>query len=266
MTDIWTDIRLLSAHDRERLGYPTQKPVALLERIVAASSNPGDVVLDPFCGCGTALIAAEKLERKWMGIDVTHLSIAVMRARLMDSFGLSSVPVFGVPADLESARLLAQESKDGRYEFQWWALGLVDAQPMGSDRKKGADKGVDGVLTFSERESIQRILVSVKSGKPSVLHVKELIATLGDQDGALGLLIELDSPTEEMKLLAVNAGRYESELWGGTYERIQILTVADLLAGKKPDVPKFLPAYQKAAKIAAAAGEQQVLFGGETQK
>lgn len=256
--DVWTDISQLRGAGKERLGYPTQKPLALLERIIAANSQEGDVVLDPFCGCGTALIAAEKMKRKWVGIDVTHLSIAVIRARLMDSFGLAAVPVFGVPADIESARLLAQESKDGRYEFQWWALSLVDAQPLG-ERVKGKDKGIDGVLTFSERDSIQRILVSVKSGKPSVLHVKELMATLTDQNGAIGLLIELDPPTQEMRLLAVNADQYESDLWGGSFERIQILTVGELLAGKKPNVPKFLPAYQKAAKIAAAAGEQQVL-------
>lgn len=118
LTNVWTDIDPINSQAKERLGYPTQKPLALLERILAASSNQGDIVLDPFCGCGTALIAAEKLKRKWIGIDITHLSIAVMRARLMDSFGLESVPVHGVPADLESARLLAQESKDGRYEFQ----------------------------------------------------------------------------------------------------------------------------------------------------
>ena len=116
------------------------------------------------------------------------------------------------------------------------------------------------MLTFSERDSIQRILVSVKSGKPGVLHVKELIATIEDQGGAIGLLIELDLPTEEMRKLAVNAGTYTSELWGGSYERIQIMSIGELLAGKKPNVPKFLPAYQKAAKIAAAAGEQQELF------
>jgi site-specific DNA-methyltransferase (adenine-specific) len=258
--DTWNDIPDAMHIGKERLGWETQKPIALLERVIASSTNAGDVVLDPFCGCGTALVAAQKLNRRWIGIDVTHLSIAVMRARLTDAFGLESVPVHGVPADLQSARLLAEESRDGRYEFQWWALGLVDAKPMGGERRKGADKGIDGVLTFSEQDSIQRILVSVKSGKPNVLHVKELIATLNDQGGAIGLLIELDPPTEEMRKLAINAGRYESQLWGGSYERIQILTVGELLAGKKPDVPKFLPAYQKAAKIAAAAGEQQELW------
>ena len=258
--DFWDDIDRINPVGSERLGYPTQKPVALLERIIDASSNEGDVVLDPFCGCGTALIAAEKLKRQWVGIDVTHLSIAVMRSRLMDSFGLADVPVHGVPADLESARMLAAESKDGRYEFQWWALARIDAKPLGGERKKGADRGIDGVMTFSEHDSIQRILVSVKSGKPSLLHVKELIATLETEKGAIGVLLELDDPTSEMERAALEAGQYASELWGAKFDRIQILTVAELLAGKKPNVPKFMPAYQKAARIAAEAGQQQALW------
>ncbi|MDQ2943481.1 MAG: site-specific DNA-methyltransferase, partial [Candidatus Dormibacteraeota bacterium] len=155
----WEDIPVINNRSKEFLGWNTQKPLALLERLIAASSNEGDLVLDPFCGCGTATIAAEKLKRKWIGIDITHLSIAVMRSRLLDSFGLVDVPVHGVPADLESARLLAAQSKDGRYEFQWWALSLVDARPLGEERKKGADRGIDGVLTFSERDAIRRILV-----------------------------------------------------------------------------------------------------------
>lgn len=261
--DVWTDIPPLQAASTERLGYPTQKPLPLLERIIGMASERGGVVLDPFCGCGTALVAAQKLGRKWIGIDITHLSIAVMRARLMDSFGLVDVPVHGVPEDIESARMLAAESKDGRYEFQWWALSKIDARPLGGERKKGADRGIDGVLTFTERDSIQRILVSVKSGKPSLLHVKELIATLETEKGAIGVLIELDEPTSEMRRAALEAGQYESDLWGGRYERIQILTVTDLLDGKKPNVPKFLPGYQKAARIAAEQGEQQSLgLGG----
>ena len=258
--DVWTDIPPLQASSAEKLGYPTQKPLALLERIIAGASEPGSVVLDPFCGCGTALIAAEKLKRRWIGIDITHLAIAVMRARLMDSFGLADVPVHGVPADLESARMLAAESKDGRYEFQWWALGLIDAKPLGGERRKGADRGIDGVITFSERDAIQRILVSVKSGNASLQHVKELIATLRTEGGAMGILIELDDTTAEMRRAALEAGQYESELWGGRYPSVQILTIAELLAGAKPNIPKFLPGYQRALRVAAELGEQQELF------
>jgi DNA modification methylase len=265
LQDMWTDIDMLRGLQKgERLGWMTQKPVALLERIIELSSNPGDIVLDPFCGCGTALIAAEKLKRRWIGIDVTHLSIAVMKARLLDSFGLKDVPVFGVPADLDSARMLAKESTDGRYEFQWWALSLIDAKPLGAERKKGADRGIDGVITFSERDSIQRILVSVKSGKPSLLHAKELLATLETEGGAVGILIELEEPTTEMRRAATEAGSYESELWGGRYDKLQIVTIAELLDGQRPNVPKFLPGYQKATRIAAELGEQQELFGGSS--
>jgi DNA modification methylase len=163
LQDVWTDIRLGSASP-ERLGWDTQKPLALLERIVTASSNPGDVVLDPFCGCGTALVAAQKLGREWVGIDITYLSIAVMRARMKDSFGLEDVEVIGQPTEVEGARALAQ-SPEGRYQFQWWALALVDAQPVGGAQRKGADQGIDGTITFTDKNNeLERVLVSVKSG------------------------------------------------------------------------------------------------------
>jgi adenine specific DNA methylase Mod len=138
--DVWNDITSLSGAHRERLGWQTQKPVSLLERIVSASSKPGDIVLDPFCGCGTAIVAAESLGRQWIGIDITYLSIAVMKARLKDSFGID-VPVIGQPTEVEGARQLAQ-GDDGRYQFQWWALNLIDARPVGGTEKKGADRGI----------------------------------------------------------------------------------------------------------------------------
>ncbi|MDQ6949258.1 MAG: site-specific DNA-methyltransferase, partial [Actinomycetota bacterium] len=162
--DVWTDINPINSQARERLGYPTQKPEALLDRIIGLASKPGDVVLDPFCGCGTAVVAAQKLGRRWIGIDVTYLAIAVMRARLRDSFGLEDVPVVGQPTEVEGARQLAQ-SPEGRYQFQWWALGLVEARPVGGIEKKGADRGIDGRITFPERDGeLRSVLVSVKSG------------------------------------------------------------------------------------------------------
>lgn len=260
LQDIWDSIFNVTGISGEKLGYPTQKPLALLERIIQISSNPGDIILDPFCGCGTALIAAQKLGRMWIGIDVTHLSIAVMRARLMDSFGLVDVPVFGQPADLESARMLAEQSVDGRYEFQWWALAKIDAKPVGREPTRGRDRGIDGVITFQDRGGLKRILVSVKSGKPRLAHVKELLGTLKTEGGELGILIELDRPTAEMRRAAVEAGNYESELWGGAYPRVQILTVSDLLAGVKPNVPKFLPGYQRALRVASQQGDQRELW------
>ena len=148
--DVWVDIQSLRSWHNERLGYPTQKPESLLERIIQASSNEGDVVLDPFCGCGTAVAVAERLKRRWIGIDVTHLAISLMKSRLHDTFGtqLSPYDVVGVPQDIESAKALAKDSQhDGRYQFEYWALGLVDARP-GNNRRKGADAGVDGYINF----------------------------------------------------------------------------------------------------------------------
>ena len=173
VSNLWTDIEQVDG--KERLGYPTQKPLALLERIIASSSTPGDLVLDPFCGCGTALIAAQKLERRWIGIDVTYLSIAVMKARLKDSFGIET-PVIGQPTEVEGARQLAQ-SPEGRYQFQWWALNLVDAKPIGGVEKKGADRGIDGKITFTDAGgNLQMMLVSVKSGHVNSGMVRDLKA------------------------------------------------------------------------------------------
>ncbi len=177
---IWTDIQPIGAQARERLGYPTQKPEALLERIINASSNEGDVVLDPFCGCGTATVAAERLNRRWIGIDVTHLAITLVRHRLRDSFGdeLRPYEVVGQPTDTASASALADQD---RYQFEWWALGLVDARPA-NDRRRGADAGVDGYINFFDDNSgrPKRIIVQVKSG-----HVNRgMIATLKGRHGA----------------------------------------------------------------------------------
>ncbi len=143
---IWSDIFPINAVAKERLGYPTQKPEALLERIILASSNEGDLVLDPFCGCGTSVTVAEHLKRRWIGIDITHLAISLMRHRLHDTFGHDLTPyeVVGDPKDLESAKALAEEN---RYQFEWWALGLVDARPA-QDKRKGADRGIDGYINF----------------------------------------------------------------------------------------------------------------------
>ena len=182
--DVWTDIQPLRSWHKERLGYDTQKPESLLERIILSSSNEGDVVLDPFCGCGTAVAVAERLKRRWIGIDITHLSISLMKSRLRDTFNseLSDYDVVGVPQDLESARALAVESEhDGRYQFEYWALGLVEARPANRNGK-GADAGIDGFINFFDDNSgkAKRIIVQVKSG-----HVRrDMIATLKGRYGA----------------------------------------------------------------------------------
>ncbi len=244
--DMWTDMSSLSGSNRERLGYPTQKPEALLERIINASSDEGDVVLDPFCGCGTAIAVAERLNRRWIGIDITHLAISLMKSRLRDSFGpdLSDYDVVGVPQAVESARALAIESEhDGRYQFEYWALGLVDARPSNRGRR-GADSGIDGYINFFDDNSgrAKRIIVQVKSG-----HVRrDMIATLkGDmarEKADIGLFITLRPPTRPMVQEAASAGIYTPDHYPDhRYPRLQILTIEDLLAGTQADYPRFAP-------------------------
>jgi site-specific DNA-methyltransferase (adenine-specific) len=266
MQDVWTDIDPVNAMAKERLGWATQKPGALLERIIVASSSPGDVVLDPFCGCGTALVAAQKLERQWIGIDVTYLSIAVMKARLKDSFGLANVEVIGQPTEVEGARAMLQGTGlEGQYQFQWWALDLVGAQPLGGVQKKGADRGIDGVISFSTgpHGEMGRALVSVKSGSVNSSQVRDLKGVLEREKAEIGLFVTLEEPSGPMQLEATTAGVYQSELSGREYPRIQILTIRELLEEhRRADLPVLvLPAYQRAERVDKKAAEQGELFG-----
>jgi site-specific DNA-methyltransferase (adenine-specific) len=263
--DIWTDIPPINSQAKERLGYPTQKPASLLERVIRTSSNPGDVVLDPFCGCGTALVAAEKLGRRWIGIDITYLSIAVMKARLKDSFQLDDVEVIGQPTEVEGARQLLTQNNDGRYQFQWWALGLVDAKPLGGVQKKGADRGIDGKITFTDEHGrLEQVLVSVKSGHVDSSQIRDLKGTLEREKAAIGLFITLEEPTSHMKQEAATAGLWHSTVWNRDYPKIQILTIRELLEEhRKPDLPAFVHApYQRAERVdMPMAAEQGELFG-----
>lgn len=234
MSSSWTDIPPINSQAKERIGYDTQKPLALLERIIKASSNPGDVVLDPFLGGGTSVVAAEMLGRRWIGIDITHLAISVTRKRLSDSFPNLPYDVVGEPKDLGGARALALQD---RYQFQWWALSLVNAMPVGGMRKKGADQGIDGVIKFIDngRGRSRRIIVQVKSGRVGVRDIRELKAVAGERD--LGLFLTLQPPTAPMLREAVTAGYHHSPLWQRDYPRIQIVTVEQLLSGQSPDLP-----------------------------
>jgi DNA modification methylase len=266
LQDVWTDIRPIHNLSKERLGWDTQKPLALLERIISASSNPGDVVLDPFCGCGTALVAAQRLGWRWIGIDVTYLAIAVMRARLKDSFGLADVEVIGQPTEVEGAKaMLVGTGLEGQYQFQWWALDLVGAQPLGGVQKKGADRGIDGVITFSTgpRGEMGRALVSVKSGSVTSSMVRDLKGVLDREKAEIGLFVTLEEPSGPMHLEATTAGVYHSELSGRDYQRIQVLTIRELLEEhRRPDLPLLvLPAYQQAERVETKAAEQRELFG-----
>jgi len=244
--DIWTDI-VMTKSGAERLGYPTQKPVILLERIIKASSNPGDVVLDPFCGCGTAIVAAQKLNRQWIGIDITHLSIALMKYRLVDSFGLvekKDYLVVGEPEDLPSARQLAI---DDRYQFQWWALSLIKARPFG-DKKKGADRGVDGLICFVDDNSgkAKRAFVQVKSGHVNSANMRDLVGVLDREKAEIGILITLEESTKDMRTEAISAGFYHSDGWNQDYPRVQIITIEQLLKGEQIKLPPNLSTFKKA--------------------
>lgn len=260
LQDVWDDILPIGAQAKERLGYPTQKPLALLERIIQASSNPDDVVLDPFCGCGTAIVAAQKLGRKWIGIDITHLAIALMKYRLRDMFGDIPYRVIGEPRDVDAARQLAQ---DNRYQFQWWALSLVQAKPYGGQEgsktgKKGKDTGIDGVINFIDDAYARpkRVIVQVKSGHVSSATVRDLVGVVNREHAAIGVLITLDEPTRDMITEAAKAGFYHSPGWGKDYPRIQILTVDELLHGAEVKMPPAHGTFKKAERVKEAGAEQ----------
>ncbi len=233
ITNVWTDINPLHSSDAERLGYPTQKPLALLERIIAASSRPGDIVLDPFCGCGTAIATAQKLERKWIGIDITNLSIALQKYRLKAMFPTIDFNVVGEPEDLDGAHQLAAND---RYQFQWWALSLLRAKPLkgqeGSRQgKKGSDKGIDGEINFIDDHTgkPKRVLVQVKSGQVKSADIRDLVGTVQREQAAIGVFLTLEEPTRDMRTEAASAGYYQSPGWHQNFPRIQILTIAELL-------------------------------------
>ena len=260
VTNVWDDVQSLSHAGAERLGYPTQKPVALLERIVAASSNPGDVVLDPFCGCGTTIAAAHKLGRRWIGIDVTVLAISLQKYRLKDSFDLEpkrDYDVKGEPVDFASARALAQ---DDRYQFQFWAVSLIEARPVGGadgskQGKKGADQGVDGVITFIDEAGgkAKRAIVQVKSGHVKAGDIRDLIGTVEQEQAALGIFLTLEAPTRDMLTAAAAAGQYTSPGWNQSYPRIQIYTVNDLLHGATVKMPpRTNVTFKQAERVDAA--------------
>jgi len=253
MQDIWDDIPPVMGGSREKLGYPTQKPEALLERIIAASSNEGDVVLDPFCGCGTSISAAEKMKRTWIGIDITHLAITLMRHRLTDSYGNTvKYQVIGEPVSLPDAEALAKQDP---YQFQWWSLGLVGARPV--DQKKGADKGVDGrTYFFVERGIAEQIIYSVKAGHVTSSYVRDLRGVVDREKAAIGVLISLNEPTQQMRSEAASAGFYTSkELGNPKYPRIQLITIEELLEGRRIQCPHSVNStstnitFKKAARV-----------------
>jgi DNA modification methylase len=259
INSVITDIPPISAQASERLGYPTQKPVALLERIIKASCPENGVVLDPFCGCGTAVHAAEKLNRNWIGIDITHLSISLIEKRLKDAFPGIQMDIHGTPKDPSGAADLAARDK---YQFQWWACSLVGAQPY-QGKKKGADGGIDGLIFFNDDgKEAKKIIISVKGGASvGVSQVRDLGHVAARENAAIGIFVTLAQPTGPMETEAIKTGYYESKLTGNQYPKLQILTIEGLMNGtERPQYPQQgTPITFKKAKV-EKKGIQRELF------
>jgi len=240
--DTWIDINMINSMAIERLGYPTQKPVALLERIVQASSNEGDVVLDPFCGCGTAIVAAEKLNRKWIGIDITHLAIALIKKRMSDHFPDAQFEIIGEPKSVYDAERLFEQSP---FQFEAWAVSLIGGQPYKS--KGGADKGVDGLIFFEDAKSnFHKIIISVKGGAYHPKDVRELKTVIDRDKAPMGILIALQPPTQGMLSEAAAMGKWKIPGVDLEFPVLQIITVQELFEGKRPDIPKWHETLKKA--------------------
>jgi len=264
--EVWADIDPINMMAAERLGYPTQKPEALLERIIQASSNEGDVVLDPFCGCGTAIAAAQKLKRRWIGIDVTSLAITLIKHRLVSAYGAEIAGTFqvvGEPVSVSDAATLAEQDA---YQFQWWALGLVGARPV--EQKKGADKGIDGRIYFHDDPAhsakTKQIVLSVKAGHVTVAQVRDLRGVMDREKAAIGVLISMQDPTRPMIAEAAGAGFYKSPWNNQDYPRLQLLTIGELLAGKRIVAPTVQDArvqtIKRAPKVKRKGAEAKELF------
>ena len=264
LQDIWDDISPIAAQAAERLGYPTQKPEALLERIIKTSSDPGDVVLDPFCGCGTAVAAAQALGRQWIGIDITHLAVALIKYRILDAFPDAKFNVIGEPETLSAAYHLANED---RHQFEWWALSLVQARPSGGESgskqgKKGADRGVDGIISIIDDNTHQpkKVIVQVKSGHVNSAQIRDLVGTIEREKAVIGVFITLEEPTSAMTKEAATAGFYESIAWGKQYPRIQILTIEQLLQGAEIQMPPQHGTFKQAPRQKKPGPDQPSLI------
>lgn len=266
VSDVW-HIDTITSSSKERMGYPTQKPLVLLERVLATSSRPGDTVLDPFCGCGTTVDAAQAAGRRWIGIDITHLAVGLIKHRLQTRYGpevAGTYRVVGEPTTTEDAAVLAKEDP---FQFQAWALGLVGARVAGSD-KKGGDKGIDGRLYFHDSvdEPTRQIIFSVKAGHVVPAYVDGLWGVIEREGAEIGVLISFEEPTSGMRGRAAEAGFYESP-WG-RHPRIQLVTVAQLLTGKRIDYPHITGGnvtLRRARRAAPSQAQALELFGPDAQ-
>jgi hypothetical protein len=259
LQDMWTDIFPIGAQASERLGYPTQKPEVLLERIIKTSSNEGDCVLDPFCECGTAIAVGQRLKRNWIGIDITHLAIGLIKSRLRDAFGdevAKTYQVLGEPVSLPDAAELAKEDP---YQFQWWALGHVGARRV--EQKKGSDQGIDGRLFFHDEAGggkTKQVILSVKSGHVSVKDIRDLRGVIEREKAEIGVLLTFEAATKPMLAEAASASFYKSQ-WGD-HPRLQIITIDELLGGKRIDYPPTINVTHKKAPRAAGPLPEQFAF------
>ncbi|MEA5470973.1 DNA methyltransferase [Spirulina sp. 06S082] len=236
--DYWVDIETLNREDRERLGYPTQKPEALLERIIKTSSNEGDLILDAYCGCGTTIAVAERFNRVWIGIDMTYQSIGLILKRLEDNFGkniLDTIVTNGIPKDIESAKALATKKDDRtRKEFEKWSILTYSNNRAVINAKKGADRGIDAIAYFQgDRDSPEKIIFQVKSGKVKSGDIRELQGTMSLQQAEIGIFITLNQPTKDMLQTAKSAGIYQSRYMSQSIDKIQIISITEILEEKK---------------------------------
>jgi len=271
MTDIWSDIKPLSAHDQERLGYPTQKPEALLERIIKSSSNEGDVVLDAYCGCGTTVAVSQRLNRQWIGIDITYQSISLILKRLEDTFGkgvLDNITLNGIPKDMKSAEALANKSDDRtRKEFEKWAVLTYSNNRATINQKKGADKGIDGIAYFrSEKDDPEKIILQVKSGKVSSRDIRDLQGTMTRESAVLGVFITLQKPTKDMIKEAKEAGIYKNQYMNAPVDTIRIVTVQEIIEEQKRlDILLSLEVLKSAEKQMEVKAKQTTLEFSESE-
>ena len=262
LQDLWTDIQPISSQAKERLGYPTQKPESLLERIIKASSNEGDIILDAYCGCGTTIAVAEKLNRSWIGVDITYQSISLILKRLEDSFGKNSIEniqLNGIPKDMESAVALANKADDRtRKEFEKWAVLTYSNNRAVINAKKGADKGIDAVAYFQgEKDNTEKIIFQVKSGKVKSGDIRDLQGTMTLQQAAIGIFITLQPPTKDMIQTAKMAGIYQSRFMSQLVDKIQIVTIQEILEEKKRiDIRLMFEVLKSAEKQRETQGTQ----------
>jgi site-specific DNA-methyltransferase (adenine-specific) len=245
ITDIWDDIEHLHGSHAETLGYPTQKPLALLERIIKAASDEDATVLDPFCGCGTTIAAAEKLHRNWIGIDITFLAVALIKKRIAEHFPDCKFQVVGEPQSTEDAKSLFEQSP---FQFEAWAVSFLGGQPYKSTG--GGDTGIDGFLYFQDYEKkFHKIIIEVKGGKYSPRDVRALAAVLQREKAPLGLLVALQKPTAGMKRDATTLGKWKLPGHDREYPVLQIVTIDELFSGKLPDLPDTRGTLKRAKQV-----------------